>query len=76
MVLSEMPVATLWTNTSQGPHGTDREVEPREGSGPATTGVGTGGHNGSDALLPVTAAGSPSGLIPRPASPARPGDFS
>lgn len=48
-VPSKMPAVPLWTNTSQGPHGTDRERKPREGLGPAAVGMGTGKREGSRA---------------------------
>lgn len=79
-VPSKMPAVALWTDTSQGPPGTDREVKPREGLGPAEIGLGTGKSKGSHPPawnpIQITAARGLPGFIRREASPGHPSDFS
>lgn len=65
-VPSKMPAVALWTDTSQGPPGTDREVKPREGLGPAEIGLAGDRKNQRLTSPSLESQGPPSSRLQQP----------
>lgn len=65
-VPSKMPAVALWTDTSQDPPGTDREVKPREGLGPAEIGLAGDRKNQRLTSPSLESQGPPSSRLQQP----------